>query len=156
MAADWRHSNGVTYVPLEVAPPLQQPPDAAEPEVGFKHALFGRRMARRQRSYATSGPDSAQRPGRRCLVGGFAMGCVIAAFVLWGWTLVLLLLRFNQMRLNGGSRLRGSRLRLGPRFGPLKPDPMIGPEGPPLPLLRGPLLMDPPPPRLLLPKPGDR
>ncbi|OLP79051.1 hypothetical protein AK812_SmicGene40711 [Symbiodinium microadriaticum] len=83
-------SKGPTYVPLEVTTRYD---DESEAEMGYQHLPFSQRVARRQRR------QGRPRSLKAKLIGGVAAACIVAAFVLWGWALVLLLQRLNAMRL---------------------------------------------------------
>mmetsp|Transcript_6428 Transcript_6428/g.14777 ORF Transcript_6428/g.14777 Transcript_6428/m.14777 type:complete len:117 (-) Transcript_6428:77-427(-) len=85
-------SKGPAYVALEVTHPCED--DASEQEVAYQHMPFSQRMARRRRTVRA--PNSS---ARSRLIGGVAAACVVAAFALWAWALVLLLLRLNAIRL---------------------------------------------------------
>eukprot|EP00933_Yihiella_yeosuensis_P062838 TRINITY_DN65841_c0_g1_i1.p1 TRINITY_DN65841_c0_g1~~TRINITY_DN65841_c0_g1_i1.p1 ORF type:complete len:176 (-),score=13.61 TRINITY_DN65841_c0_g1_i1:78-566(-) len=157
--------NGVNYTSLEVAPPSNTPPES-DSDVGFENPLLSSRTRRRQRSYVSSRNDPT-RPRRKMLVGGFALLCILGAFVLWGWALVLLLMRLYGLRMGyDSSSLRGalrsnlpSPMRstrpkppLYPFYGPQQ---LIGPspqpeqsfvdEGPPVSSAQPPLLLPAPP-----------
>lgn len=83
-------SKGPAYVPLEVSTQAAQAEEDLEDDpVNYRYRPFSQRMARRR-----------SRPARNWspLVGGVAIAFVVAAVALWGWALVLLLVRLNALR----------------------------------------------------------
>mmetsp|Transcript_124541 Transcript_124541/g.346743 ORF Transcript_124541/g.346743 Transcript_124541/m.346743 type:complete len:142 (+) Transcript_124541:103-528(+) len=89
--------DGCSFVPLEVGPPADSTVTAEEAgceEPAYQHRLLSRRLS----DAANQGRAQRDIRKKRCAVGFLTFSCVIAGIFLWGWALVLLLLRLNAMR----------------------------------------------------------